>query len=137
MKLGSVMLGLLAAGGIAAVEVAHGSDMFEGWLYLGRRSGDSWKPPSASIARPVYPVKAGGKVVVRRDALVYGSVDCKVIDVGEFKLEGRPQPVLRVTADRQALEIVGKTIECPSVGQAVTVWANVRIPAARLVSAEK
>src|SRR5688572_27801498 len=104
-KLASVMFGLLIAGGLAAVGggadgplramgigAAHGAETSEGWVYLGRRSGGTWKPPSASIARPVYPVKVGDKVVVGRDALVYGSVDCKVIEVGEFKVEGTPQP---------------------------------------------
>jgi len=149
-KLGSVMFGLLVAAGVAAVGggvegalrafgigAAHGSEVSEGWLYLGRRSADGWRPASGSISKPGYPVKPGAKVVVTRDALVYGSVDCKVIDAADFKADGAPQPVLRVTADRQGLEIIGSPIECPSVGRAKTVWANVRIPAARLVSVEK
>jgi len=149
-KFGSVMFGLLLAAGLAAgsegvdgalrafgIGAAHGSEMSEGWLYLGRRSADRWRPASGSISEPGYPVKPGNKVVVRQDALVYGSVDCKVIDAAVFKADGTPQPVLRVTADRQGLEILAAPIECPSVGRAKTVWVNVRIPSARLVSVDR
>ncbi len=148
-KFGSAMFGLLVAGGLAVgggaddalraigIGAAHGSEMSEGWLYLGRRSADGWRPSARSISEPRYPVKPGQRVVVRRDALVYGSVDCKVIDAAEFKVDEAARSVLLVKADRKGLEIFGKPIECPSIGRAKTVWANVRIPAARLVSVEK
>lgn len=112
-------------------------EMTDGWLYLGRRSADRWRPLSFSISPPRYPVKPGDKVVVKQDALVYGSVDCKVIDVADFKADGTPQAVLRVKADKKGLEFVGSPIECPSIGRAKTVWANVKIPTARLASVEK
>lgn len=149
-KLGSVMFCLLVAAGIAAVGggvdsalqsfgigAAHASEMSDGWLYLGRRSGDTWKPASVSISQPSYPVKPGSKVVVRQDALVYGSVDCKVTDAADFKADETSRSTLLVKADQIGLEIVGASIECPSIGRAKTVWANVKIPAARLVSVEK
>jgi hypothetical protein len=109
----------------------------EAWLYLGRRSGDKWRPAAVSLSRPRYPVKPGGKVVVKRDALVYGSVDCTVIEAADFKPDEAARSALLVKADRKGLEIVGPPLECPSIGRAKTVWANVRIPAARLVSVER
>ncbi|MGH8705783.1 MAG: hypothetical protein ACREUO_10245 [Burkholderiales bacterium] len=123
--------GKKAAAGLDAGE------MTDGWLYLGRRSEDRWRPASRSISGPRYPVKSGQKVVVRRDALVYGSVDCKVTDAAEFKADKVSGSVVLVKADRRGLEIFGTPIECPSVGQAKTVWASVRIPATRLVSVER
>jgi len=149
-KLGSVMFGLLVAAGLAAVGggvdgslrafgigAAHGAEMSEGWLFLGRRSGDVWKPASISISRAGYPVKPGNKVVVRQDALVYGSVDCKVTDAADFTVGEASRSALLVKADRVGLEIIGAPIECPSAGRAKTVWANVRIPASRLITVEK
>ena len=149
-KRGTAMIGLLVAAGLAAVGggvdgalrafgigAAHGAEMSEGWLYLGRRSADRWRPPSGSISQPAYPVKPGNRVVVRQDALVYGSVDCKVTDAADFKADGTSRPVLLVTADRQGLEIAGLPIECPSIGRAKTVWVNVKIPANRLVRVER
>lgn len=114
-----------------------GGEMTEGWLYLGRRSADRWRPSSLSMSNPRYPVKPGDRVVVKQDALVYGSVDCKVIDAADFKADGTPQSVLLVKADKKGLEIVGSPVECASIGRAKTVWANVKIPATRLVSVEK
>lgn len=114
-----------------------GGEMTDGWLYLGRRSADRWRPSSFSISPPRYPVKPGDRVVVKQDALVYGSVDCKVIDAADFKADGTSRSVLLVKADKQGLEIVGSLIECPSIGRAKTVWANVKIPTTRLVSVEK
>ena len=128
-------LALIIACGIGAVAAAEPDS--EGWLFLGRRAADGWRPASLSISNPRYPVKAGDRVVVRNDALVYGSVDCKVVDVAEFKAGDPPRPVPRVKADRQGLEVVGAALECPSVGRAKTVWANVRIPGARLLSADR
>ncbi len=106
----------------------------ERWLFLGRRAEGGWQPPSVSIPDPAYPVKPGNKVVVRRHALVYGSVDCKVVDAADFKPgdEAAP-PVELVRAGEQGLEITRSAIECPSVCGAKTVWVNVRIPAARLI----
>ena len=109
----------------------------EGWVYLGRRSEDRWKPASRSISSPRFPVKPGDKVVVKRDALVYGFVDCKVIDAADFKADGTSRSVLLVKADKKGLEIVGAPFECPSIGRAKTVWANVQIPAARLLIVER
>jgi hypothetical protein len=121
----------------AAVAASGGGELTEGWLYLGRRSGDRWKPASSSIFSPGYPVKPGGRVVVKQDALVYGSVDCKVIDAAEFKVGETARAVLLVKADRLGLEILAKPVECPSIGQAKTVWASVRIPADRLVTVQR
>lgn len=124
----------IAAGPAAGAENA---DMTEGWLYLGRLSGQAWKPASLSISNPRYPVKPGNKVVVKRDALLYGSVDCKVIDAAEFMVEREKGTALLVKADRKALEVVGPPLECPSIGRAKTVWAQVKIPADRLLSVER
>lgn len=128
-------LALIIACGIGAAAAAEPDS--EGWLFLGRRAADGWKPASPSISNPRYPVKAGDRVVVTNDALVYGSVDCKVVDLAEFKAGDPPRPIERVKADRQGLEVVGAALECPSVGRAKTVWANVRIPGARMASTEK
>ena len=114
-----------------------GGETTGGWVYLGRRIGDGWKPPSPSISKPRYPLKPGGRIVVKRDALVYGSVDCKVIDAADFKPDEAARSVLLVKADKKGLEIVGPPFECPSIGGAKTVWASVKIPASRLVSVEK
>jgi hypothetical protein len=109
-------------------------EMTERWLFLGRRSEGGWHPPSVSISAPPYPVSPGNKVVVRRHALVYGSVDCKVLDAADFKADDEAAPSVElVKAGEQGLEITGPAIECPSVCGAKTVWVNVRIPAARLV----
>ena len=135
MALLNQSLALALACGIGAAAAADPDT--EGWLYLGRRAADGWKPASSSVANPGYPVKAGDRVVVRNDALVYGSVDCKVTDLADFKAGDPPRPMQRVKADKQALEIVGAGLECPSVGRAKTVWANVRIPEARLVAADR
>ena len=126
---------LVAACAISAASTAAAQDT-EGWLFLGRHA-DGWKPASQSIARVGYPVKAGDRLVVLRDALVYGSVDCRILDAADFKPDGLAQPVLRLKADAQPVEVIGSILECPSAGRAKTVWANVRIPAARLLSAEK
>ena len=128
-------LALIIACGTGAAAAAEPDS--EGWLFLGRRAADGWKPASSSISNPRYPVKAGDRVVVTNDALVYGSVDCKVVDLAEFRAGDPPRPVERVKADRQGLEVVGAALECPSVGRAKTVWANVRIPGARMASTEK
>ena len=135
MSIGKSML-LVAAFTICPAHAAEQGDT-EGWLFLGRRSAESWKPASTSIVNARYPVKPGNRVVVARDALLYGTVDCKVVDAADFKAGDPPRPVLRIQADKEAVEIVGSPLECPSVGRAKTVWAKVRIPAARLVSAEK
>ena len=132
----SAAYGSEKAGKDSASQVDDG-EMTEGWLYLGRRSGDRWKPSSSSIRNPSYRVKGGDRVVVKQDALVYGSVDCKVIDAADFTVERVSGSVLLVRADKQGLEIVGSPIECPSIGRAKTIWASVRIPTARLVSVEK
>jgi hypothetical protein len=110
------------------------ADMIERWLFLGRRTESGWNPPSVSISAPAYPVKAGSSIVVRRHALAYGSVDCKVVDAADFKANEQVAPAVElVKAGEQGLEITGSAIECPSVCGAKTVWVNVRIPAARLV----
>ena len=118
----------------AAIE---GGETTDAWLFLGRRSAGRWRPAALSIANPRYPVKPGARVVVKRDALVYGSVDCKVIDAADFRHDPAARSVLLVKADRKALEIAGSPIECPSIGHAKTVWANVKIPSNRLFSTEK
>jgi hypothetical protein len=128
-------LALIIACGIGAAAAAEPDS--EGWLFLGRRAADGWRPASQSISNPRYPVRAGDRVVVRNDALVYGSVDCKVVDLAEFKAGDPPRPVQRVRADRQGLEVIGAALECPSVGRAKTVWANVRISGARLLGADR
>ena len=128
-------LALIIACGIGSAAAADPDS--EGWLFLGRRATDGWKPASQSISNARYPLRAGDRVVVTNDALLYGAVDCKVVDLAEFKAGDPPRPVQRVKADKQALEVVGAVLECPSVGRAKTVWANVRIPGARVFSAEK
>jgi hypothetical protein len=122
---------------LASEDAAKGVETTEGWLFLGRRSDERWRPASRSIADPDYPVKPGGKVVVKQDALVYGSVDCRVIPAAEFKADGVSREVMLVKADREGLEIIAPALECPSAGQGRTVWANVRIPAARLLTVQR
>jgi len=112
-------------------------EMIERWLFLGRRTESGWQPPSVSIAPPAYPVKPGNQVLVRRHALAYGSVDCKVVDAADFRPgEDAAAAVELVRAGDQGLEIVGSAIECPSICGAKTVWVNVRVPAARLIRIE-
>ena len=142
-SLAARILGALLALGSAPLQAADkeaaakAGETSDGWLFLGRRSGDGWRPASASLSSPRYPVKPGQRLVVKQDALVYGSVDCKVIDAAEFKVEDSARARLVVKADRSALHIVAAPLECPSVGRAKTVWAKVKIPGERLVSVEK
>lgn len=111
-----------------------GGDM-EGWLYLGRRSGNQWRPPSFSVGAPSYPVKDGDTVVVKSDALLYSDVDCKVIDSADFKATAPSQSPAFVKASPIALRVLGAATECSSVGDAKTVWAKVKVPAASLLRA--
>jgi hypothetical protein len=112
-----------------------GRETVERWLFLGRRTDRGWNPPSVSISDPQYPVKPGSRVLVKRHALAYGSVDCTVIDAADFKANEQVAPAVEfIRAGEQALQITGSPIECPSVCGAKTVWVNVRIPAARLVT---
>jgi hypothetical protein len=115
----------------AGVEVGEAT---ERWLFLGRRTETGWHPPSVSIRAPAYPAKAGNRVVVRRHALVYGSVDCKVVDAADFKADDAAVPSVELLrAAEEGLEITGSAIECPSICGAKTVWVKVRIPAGRLL----
>ena len=121
----------------AAVSASGGGATDEGWVYLGRRSGERWRPASPAVTDPGYPVKPGAKLVVKRDALVYGAVDCKVIDAADFKVGEGAGMALLVKAGPAALEVLRNAVECPSIGQASTVWASVRIPADRLVTLQR
>lgn len=121
----------------AAPVAQSAAEASDAWLFLGRRSDNAWRPASASIQRPQYPVKPGARVIVRRDALVYASVDCTVTEAGAFQPGAASEPVVRVKAERAALEVLGAPLECPSVGGARTVWAQVRIPAERLIAVER
>lgn len=105
----------------------------EGWLYLGRRSGDKWRPASFSVGEPAYPVKAGDTVVVKSDALLYGDVDCKVIDSSDFKATTPSQSPIFVKASPIELKVLRAATECSSVGGAKTVWAKVQVPAASII----
>lgn len=120
--------------------VAPGADaqeMIERWLFLGRRAESGWAPPAVSIAKPPYPAKPGMGVMVRRHALAYESVDCKISDAADFKANEQVAPAVElVRAGEQELEITGAPIECPSVCGAKTVWVRVRVPAARLITIE-
>jgi len=111
-----------------------GSDV-EGWLYLGRRSGEKWRPPSFSIGESSYPVRDGDTVVVKNNALLYDEVDCKVIDSGDFKATMPSQSPTFVKSSPIALRLLGVVTECSSVGDAKTIWAKVRVPAASLLRA--
>jgi hypothetical protein len=122
---------------LSAATPVPAQDLDETWLYLGRRAEAGWKPPSVSLARPRYPVRVGQRLVVKQDALVYGSVDCKVIDAAEFKVDESARSKLVVKAGGAALEVVAPPLECPSIGRAQTVWAKVRVPSERLASVEK
>jgi hypothetical protein len=127
-------------GGAVAQEkpaAAAGAGLTEGWLYLGRRSGERWQPASPSISSPGYPVKAGATLVVQRDALVYSAVDCKVTPAAEFKPDEAARAALLLKAGPGPLEVLGDALECPSIGKAKTVWASVRIPADRLLTIQK
>ena len=115
--------------------LVNGRETVERWLFLGRRTERGWNPPSVSIPDPDYPVQPGSRVVVKRHALAYGSVDCTVLDAADFKANEQVAPAVEfVRAGEQGLEITGSPIECPSVCGAKTVWVNVRIPLARLVT---
>ena len=112
---------------------AHAQDA-ERWLFLGRRTETGWNPPSLSVAAPAYPLKAGARVSVKRHALAYGAVDCKIVNAADVKAyEEVSSSVELVRAGEEALEITGTPIECPSVCGAKTVWVKVRVPAARLL----
>lgn len=125
---------VLLAAAFGAAAPAADAQTIERWLFLGRRADGAWHPPAVSIAQPPYPASPGGKVVVRRHALAYGAVDCKVLDAADFRANEQIAPALElVRAGEQGLEITGPAIECPSVCGAKTVWVNVRIPAARLI----
>lgn len=137
----AVVLATAGSGAVLAQDkgaaAASGTESTEGWVYLGRRSADRWQPASPAIASPPYPVKPGSKLVLKRDALVYGSADCKVTNAAEFKVEEATRMTLLAKAAPAGLEILSKPVECPSIGQAKTVWASVRIPADRLVTVQK
>lgn len=124
---------LLAAFVFSATGAWASEETIERWLFLGRRTESGWQPPSVSLAAPAYPVKPGSKVMVKRHALLYGAVDCKVVDAAELKADDVAPAVELVRAGDEGLEITGTPIECPSVCGAKTVWVNVRIPAARLI----
>jgi hypothetical protein len=109
----------------------------DAWVYLGRRSDGRWRPASASIERPPDPVRPGGSVVVRADALVYGAVDCEVTAAADFKPAPGGRSVWLVRADREPLRVLAAPLECPSAGRARTVWVNVHIPASRLMRREQ
>jgi hypothetical protein len=107
----------------------------EGWLYLGRYSDNQWRPPSLSIVAPKFPVKPGDRIKIESDTVLYGDITCETVDVDEFKSDGAAPALKFVTADRPEIEIIAAPIECNSIGGAKTVWAKVRVPASRLVSA--
>ena len=109
----------------------------EAWIYLGRRSENSWKPQSFSIGEVAYPVKAGNELVIKSDALLYEDVSCKVIDTSDFKMVSTPRSVAFVSANTVQLQITAEPIECPSIGGAKTVWAKVKVPAARLLGSKQ
>lgn len=104
----------------------------EAWIYLGRLSEGDWRPPSFSIATPKLPVAQGSVVTVTQDALVYESMDCKVLDVADFNVEAGSSSVLFVRASQTGLQVLDST-ECSSAGKAKTVWAKVKIPNDRLI----
>jgi hypothetical protein len=111
------------------------AESVERWLFLGRRTESGWNPPSISTSAPAYPVQPGSRVLVKRHALAYGSVDCTILDAADFKANEQVAPAVEfVRAGEEGLEISGSPIECPSVCGAKTVWVNVRVPAARLVT---
>lgn len=117
--------------------LANESADAEGWVYLGRRSGDHWRPPSFSIDEPAYPVKSGTTLVIKSDTLLYGVVDCKVIDASDFKSTSVPQSLVFVTASPKEIQVSAEPTECSSIGGAKTVWAKVKVPAARLLRAKQ
>ena len=127
----------LASAALAAMLLAESAAANETWIYLGRRSADTWRPAAGAIAPPAYPLKAGDSVVVRSDALVYGPVDCKRTAAADFQAGSGKGIAHYVKPDAAGLEVVGAPIECDSAGHAKTVWVQVRIPAERLVSVER
>ena len=127
----------LASAALAAMLLAEGAAANETWLYVGRRSADAWQPASVAIARPAYPLKAGDSVVVRNDALVYGAVDCSRTAAADFHAGSGKGIAHYVKPDAAGLEVVSAPLECPSAGQAKTVWVQVRIPAERLLTVER
>lgn len=109
----------------------------EGWVYLGRRSDNGWRPASFSIGEPAYPVKPGDKLIVKSDTVLYSTVDCTKIDAADFKATAAPPSLVFLTASAKEILISGESKECPSVGGAKTIWAKVKAPAARLFSARQ
>ena len=126
----------LASAALAAMLLAEAAAANETWIYMGRRSGDAWRPAAGAIAQPAYPPRAGNTVVIRSDALVYGSVECTRVAAADFARGSGKGGGLYVKPDAAGLEIVGAH-ECPSVGEAKTVWVQVRIPAERLLRVER
>jgi len=105
----------------------------EGWLFLGRRSDDKWRPASFSINEPAYPVKPGEELIVRSDALLYGSMDCKTVDAADFQPNASTAQVILVKASQVGVPIITPPTECPASGGAKMIWAKVRVPPGRVV----
>ena len=129
MALRRIVLACVVAAAQAVPAAA--SDAIEGWLFVGRRSDGEWRPAAAALAAPAYPLGPGSRLVVSRDALVYGSVDCRVTPAAEFRAGGGEPQTAWVVGGTEALEVVAPVRECGSAGRGATVWANVRIPPER------
>jgi hypothetical protein len=142
---GVLALALLASAGDGtraqprAPGAAATQEGVEGWLYFGRRSEGAWRPAAPSIAQAPWPLKPGTRIALAHDALFYSAVDCRVTPLESFGAGPAALHAERtwiVSAEGGPLEVIGAPVECPSVCGARTVWAPVRIPAARLVAVE-
>jgi hypothetical protein len=106
----------------------------ERWIYIGRYSGSKWSPASFSLAEAAYPVKVGDTLVVKSDAVLYETVDCKQVDTPRPAAAAEPPPLTFIKASPAGIEVMRPPKECPSIGGAVSVWAKVKVPARLLIS---
>jgi len=113
------------------------AEAIDGWIYLGRWSDGAWKPASGAVTPPPQPSKAGETLRVRADALFYSSVECRRVAAADVRIGDGPPQRWTVKPGEAPLDVIGPSHACDSAGGALTVWANVRVPAERLVDAAR
>jgi hypothetical protein len=111
-------------------------DYVKQWLYLGRHSSEGWKPYSFSLEKPAYPIKGKENIVVKANALLYGGIDCKHEDISKLSASagGGKVETLFVKAGPEPIFTTGETVVCPSGAGVELVWAQVKVPASRLIN---
>ncbi len=116
-----------------AIAASGNGDVAVGWIYLGRLSEGQGRPPSFTIDKPGYPLKAGDRIVIKLNTVLNDSVDCKVTDVADFNAgTTAPTPML-IKPGETGLEQLGTPTQCDSIGGAKAIWVKVKVPAHRLI----